>query len=56
MTKEKAARRLEELRKAIAESLESGELAVVIARRVCLLAAGKIRQWEQAAKGAQSDG
>ena len=46
----------EELRKAIAESLESGELAVVIARRVCLLAAGKIRQWEQAAKGAQSDG
>lgn len=33
----------------IRAALESGELAVIIARRVCILAAGKIRQWEKAA-------
>jgi len=33
----------------IRAALESGELAVIIARRACILAAGKIRQWEKAA-------
>ena len=34
----------------VGRTLESGELAVIIARRNCLLAAGKIKSYEQAVK------
>jgi indolepyruvate ferredoxin oxidoreductase alpha subunit len=33
----------------VARTLESGELAVIVARRNCLLAAGRIREYERAA-------
>ena len=36
------------------DCMDSGELAVVIARRPCVLAAGKIRQYERAAEQCQS--
>ena len=36
---------------AVVEALAAGRLSVFIARRPCLLAAGKIRQYEKAAAG-----
>jgi indolepyruvate ferredoxin oxidoreductase alpha subunit len=37
------------LKQAITEALDSGQLAVIVARRPCILAAGKIKKWERAA-------
>jgi indolepyruvate ferredoxin oxidoreductase alpha subunit len=42
-----------EFERLLAEALASGELAVIITRRPCLLAAGKIRQYEQKVAAAQ---
>ena len=39
--------------KLLAENLQSGELTLMIARRPCLLAAGKIREYEKAAAESQ---
>jgi indolepyruvate ferredoxin oxidoreductase alpha subunit len=44
------------LKQALTESLASGELALIVARRPCLLAARKIRQYQQAAEGSQANG
>jgi len=38
-----------QLESAITEALASGQLAVIVARRPCILAAGKIKKWERAA-------
>ena len=35
----------------VARSLASGELTVIVARRNCLLAAGRIKEYERAAAG-----
>lgn len=43
------------LKQALIESLAGGELALIVARRPCLLAAGKIRQYEQATEGSQGN-
>jgi len=40
----------------LAESLAGGELVVIIARRPCVLAAGKIRQYESAAQEPRKNG
>ncbi len=40
----------DELRKHLSEALESNELTVIVVRRPCVLAAGKIRQYAQAAE------
>jgi indolepyruvate ferredoxin oxidoreductase alpha subunit len=37
------------LEQALTGALASGELAVIVARRPCILAAGKIKKWERAA-------
>ncbi len=44
----------EGLAKTIVDDLASGELALVIARRPCLLAAKKIRQYQQATEGGEN--
>lgn len=41
--------------KLVVDSLSSGQLCVIIARRDCLLAVGKIRQYEKAAKEAGNE-
>jgi len=48
------ARDAEGFEKLLAQYLASNELAVLIARRPCLLAAGKIKEYEQAAARGQS--
>jgi indolepyruvate ferredoxin oxidoreductase alpha subunit len=42
--------------KTITDCLAGGELAVIIARRPCLLAAKKIQEYTKAAEGSQSNG
>jgi indolepyruvate ferredoxin oxidoreductase alpha subunit len=41
--------------KLVVDSLNSGQLCVIIARKACLLAVGKIRQYEKAAKEAGNE-
>jgi indolepyruvate ferredoxin oxidoreductase alpha subunit len=44
-----------QLESAIREALDSGQLAVIVARRPCILAAGKIKKWERAAAEKQAE-
>jgi indolepyruvate ferredoxin oxidoreductase alpha subunit len=44
-----------QLESAITEALASGQLAVIVARRPCILAAGKIKKWERAAAEKQAE-
>jgi len=41
--------------KLLAEALDRGDLTVIVARRPCVLAAGKIRRYEQAAQSGRED-
>jgi len=44
----------ERFRQILKDALESDELALIVARRPCLLAAGKIKQYEEAARTGES--